>query len=186
MNEGQRRIYAAAQRLFALRGYAGVSIADIAKEARMAKSTVMHHFANKQKLYQAVVGESIALFAATPVSLTNATLTEKLQHLLAVMLAEPMHAKLLNRVFMDNPKSAALAARRYWRPLLDDLVPAGDERERALALFCVNAIIQIAFSIELQGQVLRDERGKADLAKIYSRVIDDPVLKVSRRETFRT
>ena len=185
MNEGQRRLYNAAQRLFALRGYAGVSIADIAKEASIAKSTVMHHFANKQKLYQAVVAESIALFAAAPANLANATLAEKLQHLLAVMLAEPMHAKLLNRVFMDNPKSAALAARRYWRPLLDELTPRGDAKERALALFCVNAIIQIAFSIELQRQVLRDDKHEADLTKIYSRVIDDLILKVSRRETFK-
>jgi AcrR family transcriptional regulator len=148
MNEGRERIYSVAQRLFALRGYAGVSIADIAKEAKLAKSTVLHHFANKQKLYQEVVNESIALFAAAPAELAQATLSDKLRHLLAVMLAEPMHAKLLNRVFMDNPKSAALAARRYWRPLLEQLTPNGGRartRSRAVLREC---IIQIAFSID--------------------------------------
>ncbi|AFM11178.1 TetR/AcrR family transcriptional regulator [Turneriella parva] len=183
MTEGHQRIYSVAQRLFALRGYAGVSIADIAKEAKMAKSTVLHHFANKQRLYQEVVNESIALFAAAPAELAHATLADKLKHLLAAMLAEPMHAKLLNRVFMDNPKSAALAARRYWRPLLEQLTPNGDLHERALALFCVNAIIQIAFSIELQRHVLKTE---IDLVQTYRGVIDDLVLKVSRRETFKT
>lgn len=183
MTEGHQRIYSVAQRLFALRGYAGVSIADIAKEARMAKSTVLHHFANKQKLYQEVVNESITLFAAAPADLAQANLADKLKHLLAAMLAEPMHAKLLNRVFMDNPQSAALAARRYWRPLLERLTPEGDARQRALALFCVNAIIQIAFSIELQRHVLKSE---IDLVKTYCLVIDDLVLKVSRRETFKT
>lgn len=173
MTEIHRRIYHVAQQLFAAHGYAGVSIADIAARAKIAKSTVLHHFPNKQKLYQNVVAESIEIFAALPdgIAREENSLAEKLKHLLRLMLAEPVHARLLNRVFMDNPKAAPLAARRYWRPLLARLSPEHDPAVQATAMFCVSAVFQIAFSIELQSEML-GRCNASELAERYAAVID--------------
>ncbi len=172
MTNIQRRIYFVAQELFAARGYAGVSIADIAERAKIAKSTVLHHYANKQKLYEQVVAESIDFFSRMPGADARAvSLADRLKFLLAQMVREPMHAKLLNRVFMDNPKSAGMAARRYWRPLLKQLAGDEDPAAEATAMFCVNAIIQIAFSIELQREIL-GRCSAEEIAARYGQVIE--------------
>ena len=44
----------AARRLFAVRGYAGVSIDEIAAEARVTSGAVYHHFRGKRALFDAV------------------------------------------------------------------------------------------------------------------------------------
>jgi TetR/AcrR family transcriptional regulator len=49
------RIFSAAGQLFAGRGFNGVSISDVAREAGVCKANVFHHFATKQALYQAVL-----------------------------------------------------------------------------------------------------------------------------------
>ena len=44
-----------AHKLFADRGYDGVSIADIAGELGITKQALLHHFGNKEKLYGKVL-----------------------------------------------------------------------------------------------------------------------------------
>jgi TetR/AcrR family transcriptional regulator len=53
--KARQDLLAAATRLFAERGYAGVSIADIAAEARVAKPSVLYHFADKDSLWREAV-----------------------------------------------------------------------------------------------------------------------------------
>ncbi|HXH64516.1 MAG TPA: TetR/AcrR family transcriptional regulator, partial [Mariprofundaceae bacterium] len=52
---GRERLLASAQRLFAERGYASVSIQQIALDAGLCKATVYHHFPTKEVLYLEVV-----------------------------------------------------------------------------------------------------------------------------------
>jgi len=52
---GRERLLASAQRLFAERGYASVSIQQIALAAGLSKATVFHHFPTKESLYLEVV-----------------------------------------------------------------------------------------------------------------------------------
>jgi TetR/AcrR family transcriptional regulator len=52
---GRERLLAAAQRLFSERGYASVSIQQIALHAGLSKATVYHHFPTKESLYLEVV-----------------------------------------------------------------------------------------------------------------------------------
>jgi TetR/AcrR family transcriptional regulator len=59
---GARRIETAARRLFANRGYAATSMADIAAAAGVSKATVFHHFRSKRALYEALVGDAVAGF----------------------------------------------------------------------------------------------------------------------------
>ncbi|HEX7587915.1 MAG TPA: TetR/AcrR family transcriptional regulator, partial [Anaerolineae bacterium] len=54
---GRSRILKAAGVRFAERGYSGVSISDVADAAGLVKSSIYHHFENKQALYLAVLTE---------------------------------------------------------------------------------------------------------------------------------
>lgn len=59
---GARRIESAARRLFAARGYAGTSMAEIAAAAGVSKATVFHHYRSKRELYEALLGDAFAGF----------------------------------------------------------------------------------------------------------------------------
>ncbi len=48
-----------AKRLFAERGYDGVSISDIARETGASKANIFHHFESKEGLYLAVIAEVV-------------------------------------------------------------------------------------------------------------------------------
>ncbi|HSW16708.1 MAG TPA: TetR/AcrR family transcriptional regulator [Ramlibacter sp.] len=55
--EGQ--LLAIARRLFALRGFEGTSLRDIAQEAHITKAALYYYFPNKDALYERVVIESL-------------------------------------------------------------------------------------------------------------------------------
>jgi TetR/AcrR family transcriptional regulator len=75
---GARRIESAARRLFASRGYAGTSMAEIAAAAGVSKATVFHHYRNKRALYDALLGDAFAGFREQLIPLLD---TERnLQH----------------------------------------------------------------------------------------------------------
>jgi len=48
---GERKILAAAEQLFADRGYDSVSVSEIAESAGVSKGNVFHHFRSKESLY---------------------------------------------------------------------------------------------------------------------------------------
>jgi AcrR family transcriptional regulator len=52
----RRRILDQAERLFARRGFGGVSIRELASASRVQHRTIQHHFGSKRGLYQAVLG----------------------------------------------------------------------------------------------------------------------------------
>ncbi|MFV2089563.1 MAG: TetR/AcrR family transcriptional regulator [Pseudomonadales bacterium] len=54
-SEGERKILAAAERLFADRGYDSVSVSQIAELAGMSKGNIFHHFKSKENLYLAAL-----------------------------------------------------------------------------------------------------------------------------------
>lgn len=54
------RIVGAAVELFALRGYAGVAVADVASKAGTAKGSLYRHFESKEDLFAAVVESVVA------------------------------------------------------------------------------------------------------------------------------
>ncbi len=56
--DGRERILRAATDLFAVHGFDGVSISDVASAAGTVKSAIYHHFANKQALYLEVLQET--------------------------------------------------------------------------------------------------------------------------------
>ncbi len=62
--DGRERIIQAAFHLFAERGFYGVSISDVAEAAGLVKSSIYHHFENKDALYLAVLNETFDKISA--------------------------------------------------------------------------------------------------------------------------
>lgn len=184
MNEFQKTVFRSAQELFALRGYEGASISDIAAKAGIAKSTVLHHFPSKLRLYQQVMKYSIEQFTeileGNPVGEDwDTQIGEAFRRLLRWMVAEPVHAKLLNRIFLDNPESAPLAAKKYWLPLMARLTeifpddfPMETEELRLRILFLMNSIFQMALSIELQVLLIGERISRDELCRRYEAIVD--------------
>lgn len=54
----------AAERLFAIKGYDGVSVRLVAEQACVSKASVFHHFGSKELLYEAVLKRASAEFEA--------------------------------------------------------------------------------------------------------------------------
>ena len=85
---GARRIESAARRLFASRGYAGTSMAEIAAAAGVSKATVFHHYRSKRALYEALLGDAFAGFREQLIPLldTERNLQHSLQEFTAAHL----------------------------------------------------------------------------------------------------
>lgn len=62
LSDGARRILCQAAPLFARKGFAGVSVNDIAAAAGTSKANVFHHFPDKQSLYLAVIAAACETF----------------------------------------------------------------------------------------------------------------------------
>src|SRR5689334_22124583 len=58
-------VYAAAAQLFSSRGFDGVAMDDIAREAGVNKAMIYYHFADKLALYRAIVSDCLQLMSET-------------------------------------------------------------------------------------------------------------------------
>jgi len=111
----KHRILAAAERLFAERGYAGTRTAGIARAAGVTERTLFKHFPEKERLLERVAGEAMAAVAAPPPAddVAFATWFDRLlRDRLAAAQARP-HA--LRLVLVELLTSAP--ARRRFAPL---------------------------------------------------------------------
>ena len=69
-------ILAAAARQFAVTGYRGTSLQDIAREVGCSKATVLYHFANKEALLAELMAPAIAMLRDLDDQLTDRTGTD--------------------------------------------------------------------------------------------------------------
>jgi AcrR family transcriptional regulator len=58
-------VFESAAALFAKAGFAGVSVDDIARDARVNKAMIYYHFADKLALYRAVLADGLSRMGAT-------------------------------------------------------------------------------------------------------------------------
>lgn len=122
-----------AMRLFAERGFDGVSIANIADEHGLTKQALLHHFKTKEKLY----GEILLIISRD----LNDTLSEALEtyedpqeQLNALLLgfvssgpSDDIRTRLLMRELLDNQRRAATAGAwplSRWLERLTEVVEA--------------------------------------------------------------
>lgn len=115
--ERERQMLAAAHRLFAARGYAAVTMEDVAASAGITKPLLYHYFGNKERLYLACMAPAGDALVETIVAAVASTADA----------SAALDAGL--RAFF-----AFLAAdRAAWRVLFDETLPDGGEVARRVA-----------------------------------------------------
>ena len=79
-NATQEKLFAAAIPLFAKKGYAAVSIREIAKAADVNVSSISYYFRGKEGLYHAIVEEHVKAIAESILSAEKLAPEERLRH----------------------------------------------------------------------------------------------------------
>ncbi len=157
---------ATAQRLFAAKGFYGVSIAAIAEQMGLTKQALLHHFGNKEKLY----GEVLQAISDDLMSATQEIIERepdaatRLAALVEAQLRNLMNdedsARLIMRELLDNEERANKAASWYLQPYLETLVDtalmieAHQTKTRAQALAMVYQLLGAAHYFAVSGPTL--------------------------------
>lgn len=117
-----------AERLFADRGFYGVSLAAISEEIGLTKQALLHHFGSKEKLYGAVLARISARFEMLLTQSAQATdnpvdnLLIFMQRLHETAHDRPDEVRVLMRELLDNNHRAQTAAAWYLKPFLHHLI----------------------------------------------------------------
>lgn len=123
-------------RLFAARGFDGVSMTDLATAAQVSKANIFHHFANKDELYLAVLKYAIADFSVQLAELTRnePDFAERIRAFMAwhsrrLREREPQTRLLLREMFGEGGRSPELAREVFSEGQLRllELVSAGQK-----------------------------------------------------------
>lgn len=135
------RVLAAAERLFAARGFHGASLRDVADAARLPLATIVYHFAKKEQLYGAVltaiadeltaaIADGIgpggpARSAAVPSYVASGAWVARLDAMALALVrwsaARPGRVRLLLRELLDNPSRVARASRLPLASVLEQM-----------------------------------------------------------------
>jgi AcrR family transcriptional regulator len=114
----------AAEARFAERGFAGVSVREIATDVGLKnQASLYHHFKNKRDLYEAVLARGVETlvqlftstggWVATDTSFTDATLDPVIDYL----IEHPQLPRLIQRAGIDDPRYLRPTVTRLLRPL---------------------------------------------------------------------
>jgi AcrR family transcriptional regulator len=149
MEETQERLLDTAAQLFARRGFAGVSMRDIASAVGITQAAIYHHFANKDALY---IGAITYLFEKLTLGIGDQMAAieephERLELLTATMLGILEEDPRFRRIYMrellegDEDRLAALAENTFaafYEPLytlMGELAPGRDPQLLIFSLF---------------------------------------------------
>ena len=123
-DDPKQKFVETAHRLFAERGYYGVSLADVAKELGLTKQAIIYHFKTKEALYGAVL-EQLAerLRVLTEEAIVEGdTPLERLrsfvENLGQLMREDAGDARLIARELLDNLDRAQHSRKWYLRHFL--------------------------------------------------------------------
>jgi len=151
---GRERILEAATQLFAERGFAAVSVQDIANEAGTHKTTVLYHFDTKEGLREAVLDTALGRIAGLMREFMSGDLVrERVAYLLdqiqAYFAAHPASARLLQRELLEPDASRYL--RRFVEPIY---TPALRSLERAMKAGRIRRVDPAFFVHDLHVQII--------------------------------
>ncbi len=128
MAQTQDQIITVATRLFAERGFYGVSLANIADDLNLTKQALIHHFGTKEKLYGAVLQRISERFmksvqrAGDTAGAPEDRLRTFFDRFLAHALAHPGDTRLILRELLDNRHRAEQVEKWYLKPFLEVLI----------------------------------------------------------------
>jgi TetR/AcrR family transcriptional regulator len=123
-------------RLFAARGFDGVSMTDLASAAQVSKANIFHHFASKDVLYLAALKHAVADFSLQLAQLNRSEpdFAERVRTFVAWHSArlrerEPQTRLLLREMFGDGQRGPELVLDVFGegQRLLLELVSAGQK-----------------------------------------------------------
>tara|TARA_R110002110_G_scaffold333755_2_gene544665 strand:+ start:241639 stop:242226 length:588 start_codon:yes stop_codon:yes gene_type:complete len=170
-----------AQRLFAAKGFYGVSIAAIAEQMGLTKQALLHYFGSKEKLY----GEVLQAISDELMSATQEIIerepdaAERLAALIEAQLRNLMSdqdsARLIMRELLDNEQRASKAASWYLQPYLETLVDtalmidAHRTKTRGQALAMVYQLLGAAHYFAVSGPTLTRMFG----SRVFKEVSDN-------------
>ena len=128
MTSTRERLLTEAERLFAERGFYGVSIAAVSTELGLTKQALLHHFGSKEKLYAEVL-KRISTRLGTLVAPADSDITNPQQVLTGYLIRiaknareEPHQMSLLMRELLDNQERADIVQSWYLGSFLKELV----------------------------------------------------------------
>ena len=128
MTSTREKLLTEAERLFAERGFYGVSIAAVSTELGLTKQALLHHFGSKEKLYAEVLkristrlADLIAPSDSKPVN-RQQVLTNYLLRIAKNAREEPHQMSLLIRELLDNQERADTVQNWYLGSFLKELV----------------------------------------------------------------
>jgi AcrR family transcriptional regulator len=121
----REQILAVATRLFAAQGYEATSLQQIASEVGIRKQSLLHHFASKPELRDAVLNELLARWKEKlPGILLAATAAEAqfegvTRELVAFFAESPDRARLIVREVLDRPEEMQAQLTEHVRPVAE-------------------------------------------------------------------
>ena len=109
----------AAERLFAERGFAGVSMRDIVAETSLKnQASLYHHFDSKRTLYEAVLSRGLDhILSLLPEHGRAGDIDANIDRLLDYLSGHPHLARLIQRAGLDDTRYLQNALRQLLRPL---------------------------------------------------------------------
>jgi AcrR family transcriptional regulator len=113
------QIMDAAERLFAQRGFSGVSMRDIVAETDLRnQASLYHHFRNKKALYEAVLQRGLdGILILVPGQGTATSIGPNIDRLLDYLSKHPHLAQLIQRAALDDNKHLKKAMNSLMRPI---------------------------------------------------------------------
>jgi AcrR family transcriptional regulator len=117
-----RRILDAAEALFAERGFAGVSVREIAGRVGLNQASIYNHFPSKQALYEAVLDRGLRpirdlLAEGAPALRTEEARSRVLEQLVDHLWQTPHLPKLIQREVLDRGEVLERLADHWLTPI---------------------------------------------------------------------
>ncbi len=159
MTDTKAHILKQAMQLFAQKGYAGVSMRDLAKASGIGVSGVYHHFPDKKTLYLKTVQEAFSNKeqAFSEVWQSNGNARQKLElfihRLVHLMLADKNFHRLMQRELLEaDPERMALLAREVFQAQFIELMKLIQQLfpEQDMHLMSVSVIGLVCYYLEMQ------------------------------------
>ncbi|MBN9163712.1 MAG: hypothetical protein BGO98_28465 [Myxococcales bacterium 68-20] len=163
----RERILRAAEPLIAARGFHGTSMRDVADASGLPLATIVYHFARKEALHGAVLGEIAAQLLGALAEARRASSSPAdgaIRGLIRWSLRHPGRVRLLMRELLDNPTRVSHASSLPLAPVLttlaDDVRAAGHPQPELAVLHVVGAVSYVVAARPTVRRIVGTERDR--------------------------